>query len=211
MKSCEKGRSMIEMLGVLAIVGVLSVGGIKGYSKAMTKLKADKVISQMNETVLNIRTLFINEKDYSGISARLLINVNAVPATMYDPSNTASSITLKNALGGEILIFTSQDLTGSSKAFEVYATGLDRDTCTAMAVLDWGISTQGALEAMYVGTGDVTTPLLVDIHTPTDSIPENGIFTPGMHDNSLPIRVTTAQDLCACPSTNTCVLGLKYT
>ena len=31
----EVGRSMIEMLGVLAIIGVLSVGGIAGYSKAM--------------------------------------------------------------------------------------------------------------------------------------------------------------------------------
>lgn len=211
MKSCEKGRSMIEMLGVLAIVGVLSVGGIKGYTRAMTKLKADKVISQINETVLNIRTLFINERDYSGISARLLINVNAIPGTMYDPTDTRSSIILKNALGGDILIFTSKDLTGGSKAFEVYATGLDRDTCTAMAVLDWGISTQGALEAMYVGTGDVTTPLLLDIHTPTDSIPEAGIFTPGMNDDSLPIKVTTAQKLCACTTSYTCVLGLKYT
>ena len=34
---CSVGRSMIEMLGVLAIVGVLSVGGIAGYSKAMEK------------------------------------------------------------------------------------------------------------------------------------------------------------------------------
>lgn len=34
-KNFEKGRSMIEMLGVLAIIGVLSVGGIAGYSKAM--------------------------------------------------------------------------------------------------------------------------------------------------------------------------------
>ena len=39
--SCEKGRSMIEMLGVLAIVGVLSVGGIAGYSKAMGKYKTN--------------------------------------------------------------------------------------------------------------------------------------------------------------------------
>ena len=37
----ESGRSMIEMLGVLAIVGVLSVGGISGYSKAMSKYKID--------------------------------------------------------------------------------------------------------------------------------------------------------------------------
>ena len=33
------GRSMIEMLGVLAIIGVLSVGGIAGYYKAMEKFK----------------------------------------------------------------------------------------------------------------------------------------------------------------------------
>ena len=40
------GRSMIEMLGVLAIVGVLSVGGIAGYSKAMEKWKIDRMIDE---------------------------------------------------------------------------------------------------------------------------------------------------------------------
>ena len=35
----QSGRSMVEMLGVLAIIGVLSVGAISGYSKAMMKYK----------------------------------------------------------------------------------------------------------------------------------------------------------------------------
>ena len=38
----QNGRSMIEMLGVLAIIGVLSVGGISGYSRAMAKYKLTK-------------------------------------------------------------------------------------------------------------------------------------------------------------------------
>ena len=42
MKQNQFGRSMIEMLGVLAIIGVLSVGGIAGYSKAMEKWKINK-------------------------------------------------------------------------------------------------------------------------------------------------------------------------
>ena len=42
--SLEKGRSMIEMLGVLAIIGVLSVGGIAGYSKAMEKWKLNEAL-----------------------------------------------------------------------------------------------------------------------------------------------------------------------
>ena len=46
------GRSMVEMLGVLAIIGVLSVGAITGYSKAMMKYKLNKHAEQMN-TVIN--------------------------------------------------------------------------------------------------------------------------------------------------------------
>ena len=42
------GRSMVEMLGVLAIVGVLSVGAISGYSKAMFKYKLNKQAESFN-------------------------------------------------------------------------------------------------------------------------------------------------------------------
>ena len=51
-KSASSGRSMVEMLGVLAIIGVLSVGAIAGYSKAMMKYKLNKYSEQMN-TVIN--------------------------------------------------------------------------------------------------------------------------------------------------------------
>ena len=37
----QSGRSMVEMLGVLAIIGVLSVGGIAGYSLGMRKHRAN--------------------------------------------------------------------------------------------------------------------------------------------------------------------------
>ena len=47
-----RGRSMVEMLGVLAIIGVLSVGAIAGYSKAMTKYKLNKQAEQLS-TVIN--------------------------------------------------------------------------------------------------------------------------------------------------------------
>ena len=42
----QKGRSMVEMLGVLAIVGVLSVGGVYGYGVAMKKHKANELLHQ---------------------------------------------------------------------------------------------------------------------------------------------------------------------
>ena len=50
------GRSMIEMFGVLAVVGVLSVGGIAGYSKAMRMYKSNiqkRMISSMVDKLKN--------------------------------------------------------------------------------------------------------------------------------------------------------------
>ena len=46
--STYRGRSMVEMLGVLAIIGVLSVGAIAGYSKAMFKYKLNKQAESFN-------------------------------------------------------------------------------------------------------------------------------------------------------------------
>ena len=45
----EQGRSMVEMLGVLAVVGVLSVGGIAGYTYAMNKHYANELLMGASE------------------------------------------------------------------------------------------------------------------------------------------------------------------
>ena len=45
LKTNETGRSMVEMLGVLAIIGVLSVGGITGYTSAMRSYKANEIVN----------------------------------------------------------------------------------------------------------------------------------------------------------------------
>ena len=52
--ACSAGRSMIEMLGVLAIIGVLSVGGIAGYSKAMEKFKLNKAVSEYSMLIFGV-------------------------------------------------------------------------------------------------------------------------------------------------------------
>ena len=48
----QSGRSMIEMLGVLAIVGVLSIGGIVGYDYAINKHRANETIKDLTQYAL---------------------------------------------------------------------------------------------------------------------------------------------------------------
>ena len=50
----QTGRSMVEMLGVLAIIAVLSVGGLIGYSKAMFQYKLNKQMQQYTELLANM-------------------------------------------------------------------------------------------------------------------------------------------------------------
>ena len=44
----QSGRSMIEMLGVLAIIAILSIGGIVGFRLAMNHYQANQIAHEMN-------------------------------------------------------------------------------------------------------------------------------------------------------------------
>ena len=52
----ESGRSMTEMLGVLAIIGTLSISGIAGYTYAMNKHRANEIISSVSKMAMTATT-----------------------------------------------------------------------------------------------------------------------------------------------------------
>ena len=56
MKDLQNGRSMIEMLGVLAIIGVLSIGGLAGYTMAMNRHRANQVLDYVSRCVVVAQT-----------------------------------------------------------------------------------------------------------------------------------------------------------
>ena len=83
-KNFEKGRSMIEMLGVLAVIAVLSVGGIAGYSKAMEKFKVNKLIGEYNMLVFGImehKENIMNTDENLLNLIQLVKQLNIVPET----------------------------------------------------------------------------------------------------------------------------------
>ena len=63
----QTGRSMIEMLGVLAIIGVLTIGGLMGYRYAMNKHKANTIL---NDVSLAMADLTVLDPDGGAITRR---------------------------------------------------------------------------------------------------------------------------------------------
>ena len=53
----EKGRSMVEMLGVLAIIGVLSVGGLNVFNRMQYEQRTNQIINDLTETITKIQKI----------------------------------------------------------------------------------------------------------------------------------------------------------
>lgn len=111
-KSNQAGRSMIEMLGVLAIVGVLSVGAIAEFGKAMYKWKAIKCAEEYN---LFISEMLVYEKDWIKMkrkqgSGHLYIGPYMEQWGMVPSSWTVSGNYFSDRLGNRIIPFVRNDL-----------------------------------------------------------------------------------------------------
>ena len=50
----ETGRSMVEMLGTLAIVGVQSIAGITGYSYGIDKYRTNETLNELQIRIIDL-------------------------------------------------------------------------------------------------------------------------------------------------------------
>ena len=200
--STQSGRSMIEMLGVLAIVGVLSVGGIAGYSKAMTKFKINKTADQISQIVTNIRTLYAQQTTYSGLRTVTAIQMGVTPDEL------GTGTTLTNAFGGSINIEWSNKNLGSptnyisDDAFAIIVNGMPKEACVSLATMDWGTHASSGLIYLAINSGNRSHA--IDNCTSGYSYDE---MIRCSKDGPIPVSI--AAEACNC-SNNDCNIALKF-
>ena len=142
-KSEQSGRSMVEMLGVLAIVGVLSVGGIAGYSKAMAKFKNTKVMDQASMLIASTRMAYNGQTNFSGLTTVVAWDMGvASPEMMIEP--VAGTRVLANVFAPTASsVFVNAATSAATPPVANGAMGvtfamLPKDACTSLATTDWG-------------------------------------------------------------------------
>ena len=141
----QTGRSMIEMLGVLAIIGVLSVGGIAGYSKAMERYRINETIHQVNYIVQNTRDLFKTQPNLYGamsFAATKMSNTNFANRQLADKAKIFPTSLIKNdyknLFGGNISYFADGRFANDDgKAFILTFRGIPQEACIELATRDW--------------------------------------------------------------------------
>ncbi len=135
------GRSMIEMLGVLAIIGVLSVGGIAGYSKAMETYKINKLKQAITEIVTNTRTLYASQNPQ-----------NKYQSLNKDTAKMAGILTdeMQSILEESGEFYVSGHYFNSYKTFLIELSWISEKECVALATADWGTTSSTGLYSLAI-------------------------------------------------------------
>ena len=204
----ESGRSMVEMLGVLAIIGVLSVGGIAGYSKAMNKFKINKTTDQVSMLVANIRTIYSTQGNYSGLTNATAVSFGVVPNDMIKTATSGSSTStdLTNAFGGPVTIIASEARDGSyHEAFTIEYGNLSQEACVTIATGDWGSGQSSGLLGVAAAGSTTNTQtdigaagtLLTSAYTTSTTSGSAAAAIPGATDYPTPMKVTDAVTACS--------------
>lgn len=81
-ENLQDGRSMLEMLGVLAIVGVLTVGGFSLVSKVNTNNQTNNVIEEVSSLASKVRVVARDYSSDDGSFMKYVCKGKAYPDTM---------------------------------------------------------------------------------------------------------------------------------
>lgn len=196
------GRSMVEMLGVLAIVGVLSIGGIAGYVTASHTLRTNNLKDEISTIIANIRTMFFTAENYENLSEITLINAGLVPDWMV----TEDKLHIQNKAKGSVFVGSSDHWYKKDGSFILIFNGLDAKTCRELAISDWGSDMASGFVALSIKKdGDLT----VETSNLTDAfVQENDtvIFAEDLATGTL----QQVYDLCDCGNVDTCAIAWKF-
>lgn len=93
----QQGRSMLEMLGVLTIIGILSAGSIAGYVYATAKSQANAILND-----IKLMVLFLDSSDFIKGSVQ-----NAVPLDLGIETSPSVPYLIKKEGKNKIIIVAS--------------------------------------------------------------------------------------------------------
>ena len=173
MSENQTGRSMIEMIGVLAIIGVLSVGGIHGYTSVMEKYRTNRMQDEMQQLVMGVRASLDVKKIKTETDSSFWYDAGIFNDDNYDKATGHG----RNMFDGDIDIKTYSGAAGRTM-FSVSYTNVPVYACRKIILLDWDAgSSAGGLISIDVGNRTFS-------------------WTAVSEDSRLPLTLERALDIC---------------
>ena len=138
------GRSMIEMLGVLAVIGVLSLGGLAGYTMAMNYHRANET---MHDVMLRATNVPMKWEDYASKEKNFKFEFNDM-----------GSYKTSNGVGYTVETYSEGPNSASGYAFRVEVSGVPSEVCKR--IHNMNPTAVDAIEPAISNCGSATTDMI---------------------------------------------------
>ncbi|MBQ7413673.1 MAG: hypothetical protein IJV07_05340, partial [Alphaproteobacteria bacterium] len=126
----ELGRSMVEMLGTLAIMGVLTIGGVAGYRYAINKSNANTILNTVSQMAI--------------VASAELTTGGAIHLGEWSDSSGLAKI------GGQYPVSAEYDAADSY--FDLIVSGINDEVCERIKGMDWKVPYEIAYNGSVDGT-----------------------------------------------------------
>ena len=133
LKNCESGRSMVEIIGVLAVMGLITAGAFVLLRSGGAAQKRSRAMDDVAVIAENIRGLYAESDDFSELT-----DVEAQGTALID----ALYLHTKTPFGqGTTYSVVKND---NPANFSVKLIGLEKEDCNALAATVWPNAISGA-------------------------------------------------------------------
>ena len=131
LKTNESGRTMLEMLGVLGIMGIIMYGAVAGINYGMSTYKINQTYNEVQEVIQSIQDMYSWQRGYpKDFSGETLCD--------NDVFVRCSDNTPKNTFEGDIEVKGNCSSGSLCNSFYVTYPNIPQEVCYRLKEMDWG-------------------------------------------------------------------------
>lgn len=172
-KNSQSGRTMIETIAVLGIIGLVTSGLITMTTSVYNKYRIASITSQIKDLQKNIRTRYSALGNYSNLG-----DAATLPKLISDkviPSNMLLNGTVVHAFGGSVVFnentaLLKDSVSGGVTRYSINFKDVRKEACVELLSLSWAINESSDLYSITTRNktyswDSTTLPLPMDVAT----------------------------------------------
>ncbi len=140
--SRESGRSMIELVGVLAVMGLITAGAFVLIRSGMASQKRSRVADEVAVIAANVRSLSAEKENFDNLSAKPTTWANTNATAKLAGAMLGATAAVATPLSSSSYYAVAKTNCGSGGTnctkFVVALVGIPANDCTVLASATWG-------------------------------------------------------------------------
>lgn len=143
LKSHEKGATLIEVLGVMAVLGAIALGLFAGIARVQKQIKITQAHEQVTRLVKRMRTQFSSFR----LSDSEMTAENLEKIGIYDNGDVGEDGAV--SVFGTSMSITHPDYTTEYPLFQINYNAIPSNVCVDLLMSDWGNDPSSGLRTIY--------------------------------------------------------------